>query len=630
GRWRERKWRPNEFAGRRSENAGSGTRTQSETTHLRGRCRCKRRRPWGDRRSAGEIRRRPGVRYIAFRRGNYWPFGRHGNGGAQARPRDPVPEICRSCHRTDQRLWNDTVADPFEVFCAGRCPNSRRLWKEAGRSVAFCLWRSDLCAYDRLAHRVSLEHRRCRRPAALSAARRGPDLFLRAPRTTRYRPIARQLSRGRIHTALRIGARAPGRKRRHDRYLGLDGRSSVPGGRRPRRRNYRSPNHRSLGQRGRAPLGPKNEPCLCASRRRVDLGFWSGDCGLDRPEFLPISRCAGRAHGRSGLPDPLQYHADGCGRPDGRGHSRGDGNTASLLTLADIPFRWGRSSPLRTLAAGLLAIAAFLELLAWAKFPFGGYDSFSHIYWIAEWHRLWACGIPYPRWLPDSFHGFGAPSFYYYPPFPFFLSSLLYTVLPSFTAADIGKLLGLFAFLFSFFSMRSYLGWRANTMHAPMKSSIVTAAALLYTFGPYRIFNYATRGALPEHLAFGFVPLAFWGIDLLVQDKKRSGFLLLIVSLSFLILTDLPATAVAGIGMFLYVVFQQGQQRVNGLKGLFIAAVAAVLLTSFYLLPVGEMFGLVQMGRLWRVVPLVQSTPFLAIFTGEALTINSYSFIMLV
>ncbi|GEM_PF-2368300 len=298
--------------------------------------------------------------------------------------------------------------------------------------------------------------------------------------------------------------------------------------------------------------------------------------------------------------------------------------------MADIPFRWGRSSPLRTLAAGLLAIAAFLELLAWAKFPFGGYDSFSHIYWIAEWHRLWACGIPYPRWLPDSFHGFGAPSFYYYPPFPFFLSSLLYTVLPSFTAADIGKLLGLFAFLFSFFSMRSYLGWRANTMHAPMKSSIVTAAALLYTFGPYRIFNYATRGALPEHLAFGFVPLAFWGIDLLVQDKKRSGFLLLIVSLSFLILTNLPATAVAGIGMFLYVVFQQGQQRVNGLKGLFIAAVAAVLLTSFYLLPVGEMFGLVQMGRLWRVVPLVQSTPFLAIFTGEALTINSYSFIMLV
>ncbi|HEY3874034.1 MAG TPA: hypothetical protein VGM92_01025, partial [Candidatus Kapabacteria bacterium] len=199
-----------------------------------------------------------------------------------------------------------------------------------------------------------------------------------------------------------------------------------------------------------------------------------------------------------------------------------------------------------------------------------------------------------------------------------------------FTAEDIGKLLGILAFAFSFLAIWLYLRWRARNNHVVLDNTKIILASLLYTFAPYRIFNYATRGALPEHLAFAFVPFAFWGIDLLLHKKWRAGFPLLTLALSLLILTNLPATAVAGIGIFLYVLFQERKKRSDGWKGILCGGVAALLLTAFYLLPVEQMFGLVQMERLWRAVPLVQSTPFLAIFTGEALTINSYTFIMLI
>jgi hypothetical protein len=295
---------------------------------------------------------------------------------------------------------------------------------------------------------------------------------------------------------------------------------------------------------------------------------------------------------------------------------------------------WNALSTAQKFAAVALFAAIVFELTAWVVFPFNGYDSYSHIFWIGEWHKLWQLGIYYPRWLPDGFHGFGAPSFYYYPPLTFFLSSALYLLAPNVSPDAIGKSLGIIAFACSAISMFLYLRWRSAKDPASPSANIgIIFGALLYTFAPYRIFNYATRGAMPEHIAIGLVPFVFWGTDLIMQRRQpndiRRGATLIACSLALLILANLPAAAVAGIGIVLYVVFQKRQERQTGLKGLLVGAIASLLLTAFYLLPVAAMFGDVQLGRLWRPVPLVQSSPFLAIFTGQALTINSYTFIML-
>ncbi len=279
----------------------------------------------------------------------------------------------------------------------------------------------------------------------------------------------------------------------------------------------------------------------------------------------------------------------------------------------------------------MLCVAISLELTAWAVFPFNGYDSFSHIFWIGQWHTMWQAGIYYPRWLPDSFHGFGAPSFYYYPPLTFVLSSILYSLVPHASPDDIGKMLGILGFACSAVSMFFYLRWRSTWERSTIKDTTgIVLASLLYTFAPYRIFNYSTRGALPEHLAFCLVPFVFWGADLLIQRRDANavprGVALLILSFALLILTNLPAAAVSGIGVFLYIVTGTKTREIGWLT---LAVVGAILLTAFYLLPVMTLFGKVQLERLWRPVPLVQSSPFLAVFTGQALTINSYTFVML-
>jgi len=249
---------------------------------------------------------------------------------------------------------------------------------------------------------------------------------------------------------------------------------------------------------------------------------------------------------------------------------------------------------------------------------------------------MWQAGIFYPRWLPDSFHGFGAPSFYYYPPFTYALSSILYVGLPGLSPDSIGKVLAILAFAFSGLSMWLYLRWRSvNDVRIQLGRTGIILGSLIYAFAPYRIFNYATRGALPEHIAIGFVPLVFWGADLLIERRKlsaiQSGIALLILSLSLLILTNLPGAAATGIGIFVYVFVRVDRRsRMRGISMLLFGSFAALLLTAFYLLPVGAKFGDVQLGRLWRPVPFILSSPFLAIFTGQAITINSYTFVSLI
>ncbi len=302
--------------------------------------------------------------------------------------------------------------------------------------------------------------------------------------------------------------------------------------------------------------------------------------------------------------------------------------------MSHLRSNWNALRPAEKFAAGALFLAIVLELLSWAVFPFNGYDSFSHIFWIGEWHRMWQAGIYYPRWLPDSFHGFGAPSFYYYPPLTFFLSSALYTVLPSLNPDTIGKILGILAFGFSIVSMWLFLRWR-STRDSPSQNSNmgILLGALLYGFAPYRIFNYSTRGALPEHIAFCMVPIVFWGADLILQRRHvndlRRGMVMLIFSFALIALANLPAASVAAIGVVLYVATSGKNAKARDLGWLSLAGMVSILLAAFYLLPVGAMFGDVQLERLWRPVSLVQSSPFLAVFTGEALTINSYTFVML-
>jgi len=295
---------------------------------------------------------------------------------------------------------------------------------------------------------------------------------------------------------------------------------------------------------------------------------------------------------------------------------------------------WREWSGLQRAAVLLLLIAGSIEILAGIALPFAGYDTYNHIYWIGEWHKLWSAGIFYPRWLPDSFSGFGAPTFYFYPPLTYILSSTLYATMPGMTPESIGKILALLALAFSGLSMWLYLRWRVSEYRGPQTNVHATPVfgALLYMFAPYRFFDYSTRGALSEHVSLTFVPLLFWGIDYIIErrgsrDSSR-GFMLLVGSLSLLILTNLPTAVVAILGVAIYALAQSGKARRRAMTWGAAGTISACFLCAFYLLPAYLFAGDAQVERLWTPVPMASISPLTAIFTGETITIDIYSLMM--
>ncbi len=291
------------------------------------------------------------------------------------------------------------------------------------------------------------------------------------------------------------------------------------------------------------------------------------------------------------------------------------------LTLA-----WREWSRLQCAVILLLLVAGLFELIAGSALPFAGYDTYNHLYWIGQWHKLWSMGIFYPRWLPDSYAGFGAPTFYFYPPFTYVLTSALSAAMPGMTPEAIGKILALLTLVLSGFTMWLYLRWKFPDRWTNI------FAALLYMFAPYRFFDYSTRGALSEHVSLVFVPLLFWGLDRIAERRDerelQRGFALLLFGIALMLITNLPTAVVALIGIAIYALAQKGQARTRALAWSASAVVLAGILCAFYLLPAYALRGDARIGRLWTPVPIAWSSPLTAIFTGENITINSYSLLM--
>lgn len=72
--------------------------------------------------------------------------------------------------------------------------------------------------------------------------------------------------------------------------------------------------------------------------------------------------------------------------------------------------------------------------------------------------------------------------------------------------------------------------------------------ALLYTINPYRLNEIFIRAALGELLAMAFMPLAFYGVYLLIQDDYKKGFFVSILGISCLVQSQI-------IGTFIFLMF---------------------------------------------------------------------------
>jgi uncharacterized membrane protein len=161
----------------------------------------------------------------------------------------------------------------------------------------------------------------------------------------------------------------------------------------------------------------------------------------------------------------------------------------------------------------VIGVAAAIQIVHGLTLPIVGDDAMFHLNWLDQFSQLRTKGVDYPRWLTHSYGGFGSPTFYFYPPLPYFLGSFLSGLTDN--MATLYQIVALIATALSAWSCYYYLRvLRLGTQHS-------IAGALFYAVAPYRFVDLYARNALGEHFSFIFLPLLLGSVELL---RRSAGF----------------------------------------------------------------------------------------------------------
>jgi hypothetical protein len=217
-----------------------------------------------------------------------------------------------------------------------------------------------------------------------------------------------------------------------------------------------------------------------------------------------------------------------------------------------------------------------------------------HLRWYAHFSRQFWAGDLYPRWLMDLNEGFGSPAFFFYPPVPYWISSLLFPISANATgffyqlgvAAALGLVLsGYFAYL--------WLGTLVTTPWA-------VVGAIAYMAMPYHLaIDLWTRGAYAEFWAFVWMPLILYYTTHLLTGSTNA-FIGVAVSYALLIMTHPPTTLTFSLMPLTSVILERRQVRARSLARVVGAMACGIGLSSIYLLPALLTQDSVSMEVLWR------------------------------
>jgi len=219
----------------------------------------------------------------------------------------------------------------------------------------------------------------------------------------------------------------------------------------------------------------------------------------------------------------------------------------------------------------LLSLLAGSLMLPLALAPVPLNDShWINLTWSEQFTALMRQGIIWPRWLPWSHDGLGAPVFYFYGPVAFWAAGLL-------------GLIGLGTWPSLLGAALMSLGCSGIAMHAFLRGHAERPllGSAFYMAAPYHLLDFARRGALAEFTAIALLPLVAIGIRRAVQGRPA----ILAVAYAMLIMTHLPIALLASIFLVPMVSLAEGGANKIGIARIIGGLVLGIGIAAAYLLP---------------------------------------------
>jgi len=222
--------------------------------------------------------------------------------------------------------------------------------------------------------------------------------------------------------------------------------------------------------------------------------------------------------------------------------------------------------------SGIIALFALLLMapaLIWGA-PTVDSGAYNHL-WTSQFAAEMARGEPYPRWLPQSFEGLGSPTFYFYPPFAYWISGAFALVL------DVRHAIAAAGFVLLLASGAAMYLWLRHR-----QAALPVLGACLYMLAPYHLGDFYARSALAEFGAFVWLPLIALAIE---ASDRRWGPPLLALSYAGLICTHLPTALLASAILIPPLVLWRAWREPVTAVRCALAGLAGLLLAGFYLAP---------------------------------------------
>jgi hypothetical protein len=234
---------------------------------------------------------------------------------------------------------------------------------------------------------------------------------------------------------------------------------------------------------------------------------------------------------------------------------------------------------------GLAVLALVLCLPAIVSPPIT-YASFwiDHV-WIDQFAGELGRGILYPRWLPQSHGGLGAPVFHYYAPIAFYVGAGL-------------RLIGLtpYAAMLATFAL-AWFGSGVAMLHclgSPRGRSL--AGAVLYMVLPYHILDFYRRGALAEFCIYPLIPVLVMALR---RGGEGRGFVPLAFVYAALLMTHLPMALVTSLFLILPYVLSRRSILSARLASIVAGLALGLALAAIYLVPALILQHVVSIENLW-------------------------------